>query len=263
VTGAPNVVVRDLWERYRTRTRTGRRREAARWALRAVDLEVAPGEALGLVGRNGSGKTTMLQVLAGVLTPTRGDVWVRGTVASLVELSAGFHRDLTGHENIVVGGALLGMDRATVAERYHDIVAFSGLRPDDLRRPLAQWSAGMGLRLGFSVVIHTDPQVLLVDEVLAVGDAEFQEQCLERIDQLRALGCSLVMASHDLAMVRAHCDRVAVLDAGDVVALAAPDEALAAYRARGTELGPVPEAGPARLFGTDARTLEARRRRGA
>jgi ABC-type polysaccharide/polyol phosphate transport system ATPase subunit len=263
VTAAPNVVVRDLWERYRSRTRWGRRRDAARWALRAIDLEVAPGEALGLVGPNGSGKTTMLQVLGGVLTPTRGEVWVRGTVSSLVELSAGFHRDLTGHENVVVGGALLGMDRATVAARYDDIVAFSGLGPDDLRRPLAHWSAGMGLRLGFAVVVHTDPQVLLVDEVLAVGDASFQERCLARVEQLRARGCSLVMASHDLPLVRDHCDRVAVLDAGELVALAPPEEALAAYAERGAREVAELEVAPSRLFAADARTAESRRRRGA
>ena len=256
----PAVRASSLWEAYRPRGRLGWRRGEPAWALRDIDLEVAPGRCLGVVGGNGSGKTTLLQVVAGVLPPTKGQVDVRGRVASLVDLSAGFHRDLTGHENVLVGGVLLGLSRREIRERYDEIVAFSGLPAEALDWPLGAYSAGMGLRLGFSLVAHIRPDVLLVDEVLAVGDAAFQRQCLRRVEDLMASGCAVMIVSHDLELVRAHCQEVAVLDRGELVACGATDDALARYLERSDHQAPDAEA---RLYRARGKTLAARRKRGA
>lgn len=256
----PAVATTALWEAYRPRGRLGWRRGEPAWALRDIDLAVAPGQSLGVVGGNGSGKTTLLQVVAGVLRPTRGRVVVRGRVASLIDLSAGFHRDLTGHENVLVGGVLLGLSRREIRERYDEIVDFSGLPPDALDWPLAAYSAGMGLRLGFSLVAHTQPDVLLVDEVLAVGDAAFQRRCLSRVDQLRASGCAVMIVSHDLDLVREHCEEVAVLARGQLTALGPTEPSLAHYlEASG---GDQPQADQ-QMYRARGKTLAARRRRGA
>ncbi|MGD9798421.1 MAG: ABC transporter ATP-binding protein [Acidimicrobiia bacterium] len=256
------VVVDSLWKAYRRRNRFGWRRPSqGRWALRDVTFTVARGSSLGVVGTNGSGKTTLLQVLAGVLHPSRGDVAVNGRVASLVDLSAGFHRDLTGHENLVIGGVLLGLSRRELRDRYDEIVAFSGLAGDQLDAPLSTYSAGMGLRLGFSLVVHTDPDVLLVDEVLAVGDERFQQHCIDRVRHLLEGGCSVVMVSHDLDLVGGFCERVAVLDAGALTYLGDPGEALDRY-ARDRERPPV-DASDRAMFGGSWRERAARRRRGA
>jgi ABC-type polysaccharide/polyol phosphate transport system ATPase subunit len=255
------VHVDRLWEAYRPRGRFGWRRGDPQWALRDVELTIDAGECVGVIGGNGSGKTTLLQVVAGVLRPTRGAVSVRGRVTSLVDLSAGFHRDLTGHENVLVGGVLLGLTRREVRERYDDIVGFSGLPPEALHWPLAAYSAGMGLRLGFSLVAHTEPDVLLVDEVLAVGDAGFQAQCLERVDALRAAGCAVVIVSHDMDLVLDHCQRAAQLDGGEVVAEGPVADVVAGYLAAGGR--PDRAAAEQRLYGVRGKTKAARRRRGA
>ncbi|MBA2279703.1 MAG: ATP-binding cassette domain-containing protein [Actinomycetota bacterium] len=257
----PAVVVDQLWEGFRRRGRYGwRRRGEPHWALRDVTLSVGRGRSLGVVGANGSGKTTLLQVLAGVLRPTRGQVDVRGRTASLVDLSAGFHRDLTGHENVLVGGVLLGLTRAEIRARYDEVVDFSGLPADALDAPLSAYSAGMGLRLGFALVVHTDPEVLLVDEVLAVGDDSFRARALGRVDELRRGGTALVLVSHDLDLVRARCDDVAVLERGSLAHVGRPDEAVAYYRSRQA----VTDDGAAerRVFDPSRRAAAARRRRG-
>ncbi len=189
---------------------------------------------LGVIGNNGSGKTTLLQAVAGVLEPTRGQVRTEGPAASLVELSAGFHRDLTGHENLIMGGVLLGLSRATVRARRDDIVAFAGLSEEMLSSPVRTYSAGMALRLGFSLVAHSDLSVLLVDEVLAVGDEVFQQGCVTRVKELQAGGAAVMLVSHDLATVVEHCDRVAVLEGGAVARLGRPAETVEWYRRRGT-----------------------------
>lgn len=255
------IVVDGVWEAYRRRSKLGWRRGAPHWALRDVSLSVAAGECLGVIGGNGSGKTTLLQVIGGVLRPTRGTVTVDGRLSSLVELSAGFHRDLTGRENVLIGGVLLGLSRREVRERLDDIVAFSGLDDDTMDAPLAGYSAGMGLRLGFSLVVATAPEVLLVDEVLAVGDDGFQRRCLDRIDDLRAHGTGVVFVSHDMGMIRERTDIVAVLERGELAMIAAPNEAVAHHldRRDAVELDPPSER---RMFGATPQQHESRRRRG-
>jgi len=257
----PAIEVDGLWEAYRARgTRGWRRRGEPRWALSGVDLCVSAGESLGVIGGNGSGKTTLLQVLAGVLQPSKGTVTVRGRVSSLVDLSAGFHRDLTGHENVLIGGVLLGLSRAEVRERYEEIVDFSGLSADALDSPLLGYSAGMGLRLGFALVAHSDPSVLLVDEVLAVGDDAFQQKCLERVDHLKGRGCAVVIVSHDLEVVRRRCSRVLVLEQGHPIHIGAAEESVAFYLKRG-EIPAGPER-DRRLYEVYGRAKAIQRRKG-
>lgn len=257
----PAVEARGLGKAYRARSRWGWRTKGNRWALRDVGLTVPSGAMEGVVGGNGSGKTTLLQVLSGVLSPSAGTVRTRGRVASLVDLTAGFHRDLTGHENLMVGGVLLGIGRRELRARYDEIVAFSGLDPDALHSPLSSYSAGMGLRLGFSLVVCSEPDVLLVDEVLAVGDEAFRERGLARIDVLRSRGCAVVLVSHDLEMVSRRCDHVTVLHRGEVAASGPPLETVAEYVAqRGTQAETPP---PERMFAGSWRAGRVRRRRGA
>jgi homopolymeric O-antigen transport system ATP-binding protein len=224
------IDVEGLWDGFRPKSRRGWRRPDYRWALRDVSFSVEPGEMLGIVGPNGSGKSTLLHCLAGVYRPRRGRVAVRSPVSSLIELSAGFSRELTGRENIMVAGVLNGLTLAELEARYDDIAAFAGLAPGVLDSPLRTYSAGMGLRIGFSVSVHTDPAVLLVDEVLAVGDEAFQAACLDRVSELRAGGCAVVLVSHDLDLVERHCDRVGVLDRGELCHLGAPGDAVDLYR---------------------------------
>lgn len=256
------VVVDGVWEAYRRRSKLGWRRGEPHWALRDVSLSVSAGECLGVIGGNGSGKTTLLQVIGGVLRPTRGTVTVEGRLSSLVELSAGFHRDLTGRENVLIGGVLLGLTRREVRERLDEVIEFSGLDADTIDAPLAGYSAGMGLRLGFSLVVATRPEVLLVDEVLAVGDDAFQRRCLDRIDELRTGGSAVVFVSHDMEMIRARTDEVAVLERGELAMIGPPAEAVA-YHLDRRAVAEVEPAADRRLFGSTPREQESRRRRGA
>lgn len=258
---SPAVVTDGLGVAYRKRSPLGWRRHGGNWALRDVSLSVPAAGALGVIGGNGSGKTTLLQVMAGVIRPSAGTVRVEGTVSSLVDLSAGFHRDLTGRENLLIGGVLLGLSRAAVRARFDEIVAFSGLPADSLDWPLSAYSTGMGLRLGFSLVAHSDPDVLLIDEVLAVGDDEFQRQCVARVDELRAGGCAVVMVSHDMDLVRRHCDEVAVLERGALALVGDPAEATAYHLDRRRAAGDVDPSG-ARMYDPSARGEVGRRRRG-
>lgn len=255
------LAVDDLWVAYRTRSRFGWRQPVGRFALRGLTLSIRPGRCLGIIGGNGSGKTTLLQAVAGVIQPSRGRIEVTGRVASLVDLSAGFHRDLTGHENLIIGGVLLGLTRTEVQHRYDEIVQFSGLDPEALEWPLAAYSAGMGLRLGFSLVVHSTPDVVLVDEVLAVGDDAFKAQCLERIERLQSGGCAIMVVSHDMDLVRERCDEVAVLRDGEIELLGDAASAVDTYLRGG---GPR-DVDPASLeiFGHRGRSAAARRKQGA
>ena len=185
------------------------------WALRHVDLEVRRGEAVGVVGHNGAGKTTLLRVLAAVSRPTEGRVVVAGRVAPLIGLGVGFHPEMSGRENVYVNGMLLGLTREQVDQRFDDIVAFSELA-DAVEGPVKFYSSGMFMRLGFAVAAHVDPEVLLVDEVLAVGDLAFQLKCLDRMRELKAAGATIVMVSHSMHAIRLLCDRAVLIRAGQV-----------------------------------------------
>jgi ABC-2 type transport system ATP-binding protein len=208
-------------------------------ALDGVSVRVAPGEALGLVGANGSGKSTVLRIAAGIYPADAGTVRVRGRVSALLELAAGFHPDLSGRENVQLAGALLGLPRREIARVFDRIVAFADIGAF-LDAPVRTYSWGMGLRLGFAVAAHVPAEVLLIDEVLAVGDAAFRARCLRRMAERRAEGAAIVFVSHNLAMVERFCDRVVVLERGRVTCDAPPRAALDLYRARA--LGSAPTA---------------------
>jgi ABC-type polysaccharide/polyol phosphate transport system ATPase subunit len=199
------------------------------WALRDVSVAVAPGEALGVIGANGSGKSTLLKVATRLLAPTRGRVEVQGRVAALLELGAGFHPELSGRDNVYLNASILGIPRRRVDARFADIVEFAGLERF-VDTPVKRYSSGMQARLGFAVAVHVDPDVLLLDEVLAVGDLQFQERCLERIRALHADGRTILLVSHDLPAVAQLCTRVLWLDDGQVRALGEPEPVIAAYR---------------------------------
>jgi ABC-type polysaccharide/polyol phosphate transport system ATPase subunit len=198
-------------------------------ALAGVNLHVAPGETVGIVGRNGAGKTSTLRVLAGIVPLHRGRAQVGGQVATLIELGAGFGREFTGRENIFLNAALHGLDRAHVEARLDDIVAFSELG-EFIDVPVKTYSSGMLVRLGFSIAAHIDADVLLIDEVLAVGDEAFQRKCLRRISERIAAGATLVLVSHAAGAIERVCDRVVVLDSGQVVFDGPTAEGLLFYR---------------------------------
>jgi ABC-type polysaccharide/polyol phosphate transport system ATPase subunit len=192
------------------------RRSEPMWALRDVSFEVKEGEALGIVGHNGAGKTTILRILSSITSPTQGEITVRGRLAAMVEVSSGFHPELTGLENVYLHGAMLGMRRSEIRRKLESIVEFSGVG-QYIDVPVKRYSSGMYVRLGFSIAAHLDPDVLLLDEVLAVGDAAFQAKCLERIAELRKKGRTIVFISHDLGAVYRLCDRALLLGHGRVL----------------------------------------------
>ncbi|NAZ82795.1 ATP-binding cassette domain-containing protein [Kineococcus sp. R8] len=186
-------------------------------ALDGVDLHVHQGESVALLGFNGSGKSTLLKLISGVMQPDGGTIGVRGRIAGLIEVGAGFHPDLTGRENVFLNGAILGMDEATITARFDDIVAFSEIEKF-IDTEVKFYSSGMFLRLAFAVAVHTDPEVFLIDEILSVGDEPFQKKCLARIEELREEGRTLVIVSHDLDMVANLCTRGVLLEGGRIVA---------------------------------------------
>jgi ABC-2 type transport system ATP-binding protein len=194
------------------RSRTGGREEL--WAVRDLDLEVDAGVTLGIIGANGSGKSTTLKLLAGILRPTSGTVEVQGRVASLLELGAGFHGDLSGRDNVFLNGALLGLSRREIAAKLDDIIAFAELE-QFIDSQVKHYSTGMYVRLGFAVAVHVDPDILLVDEVLAVGDEAFQRKCLDRIAQFQAEGRTILVVTHALDLVEQVCSQALVLHHGE------------------------------------------------
>lgn len=198
------------------------------WAVKDVNFAVNPGEALGLIGPNGAGKTTILKLLSRVTHPTSGAVHVRGRLSALIELGAGFHPDLTGRENVYLNGAILGMKRADIRKRFDQIVEFAGIGKF-LDTPVKRYSSGMYARLGFAIAAHVDPEVLLVDEVLAVGDYAFQQRCMARMGELRRNGASLILVSHNLDSIRQVCDRGLVMYQGTAAFQGSAAEAVIAY----------------------------------
>jgi ABC-2 type transport system ATP-binding protein len=219
--------------------RAGRNPHVVFKALDDVSFEVAQGETFALLGHNGSGKSTLLKCIAGTLRPTTGRVVSRGRLAALLELGAGFHPDLTGRENIYLNGSILGFSKAQVARMFDDIVEFAELS-DFIDQQVKHYSSGMYARLGFSVAINVEPEILLVDEVLAVGDEAFQRKCIDRVRQLQGEGRTILLVSHAADLVRQIADRAAVLDHGHLVDVAEPGEAIATLREtlarRGIEL---------------------------
>jgi ABC-type polysaccharide/polyol phosphate transport system ATPase subunit len=220
-----------LWESILRRLRPAQADELGRdgfWALRDVNLQVAPGEAVGIIGANGAGKSTLLKVLSRVLRPERGGVRVRGRLGGLIEVGAGFHGDLTGRENIFVNGAILGMSRREIRSKFDSIVEFSGIG-DFLEMPVKRYSSGMYVRLGFAIAAHMEPDVLLVDEVLSVGDVSFKTRCMDAMRRFLRRGTAILFVSHNLSQVKRFCDRVALLDHGGVRCSGTPDEAINEY----------------------------------
>ena len=208
----PHSAERMLLRGYLLRWFSGSRKQPFT-ALRDVSFSVEQGESIAIVGHNGAGKSTLLSLVAGVAQPTAGTVRVEGRIAPMLELGSGFHPDLTGVENLVLNASLMGMSRKEAEARFDQIIDFSGLR-DFISEPLRTYSTGMTMRLAFSIVIHADPQVVILDEVLAVGDAEFQAKCRKAIEGMRAEGRTLLFVSHSASEVRRLCDRAVWLDHG-------------------------------------------------
>ena len=230
---------------FKQRLLTSHSRAEDLWALRDVSLEVREGSTFGLIGHNGSGKTTLLKCIAGILRPTSGNITQRGRLAAMLELGAGFHPELTGRENVYLNASFLGLSRKEVDAAYDDIVAFAELE-DFMENQTKFYSSGMLVRLGFAVAVHVDPDVLLIDEVLAVGDEAFQAKCIERVRRFQREGRTIVLVTHALDTVREICDRAAMLHRGRVHALGAPDDVVREMRyvlLGVTDPGFVPEEG--------------------
>ncbi|HEY7476775.1 MAG TPA: ABC transporter ATP-binding protein [Actinomycetota bacterium] len=238
-TQGPAIEVVDVSKRFRLyrekptslkqRLLSGRTRSDDLWALREVSFDVPSGESLALIGHNGSGKSTLLKVIAGILRPSGGLVRQRGRIAALLELGAGFHHDLTGKENVYLNASFLGLSRRDTDRVYDDIVRFAELE-DFMDMAVKFYSSGMLVRLGFSVAVHVDPEILLIDEVLAVGDEAFQARCLDRVRTFQKEGRTIVLVTHALDQVRQLCDRAVMLDHGVVHAIGDPDDVVRAMR---------------------------------
>jgi lipopolysaccharide transport system ATP-binding protein len=198
------------------------------WALRDVSFEVGKGEVLGIIGRNGAGKSTLLQLLCGTLTPTSGNVEVNGRIAALLELGAGFNPEFTGRENVFMSAAILGLSPKEIEDRYEDIVDFSGIR-DFIDQPVKTYSSGMYVRLAFSVATSVDPDILIVDEALSVGDGEFARKSFDRIRAMKEAGKTILFCSHSLYQVEAFCDRAIWLNEGKIEQIGTPAQAVVAY----------------------------------
>lgn len=239
------IEIRDLTKEFSLR-RTRSMKEMVIWSLRGrgkelrsefraldrINLSVDEGETVALLGYNGSGKSTTLKLISGVYRPDEGSVLVRGRVAGLIEVGAGFHHDLTGRENVFLNGAILGMTQQEIEARYDDIVAFSEIEKF-IDTEVKFYSSGMFLRLAFAVAVHSDPDVFLVDEILSVGDEPFRRKCLARIRELKELGHTLVIVTHDLDMVKTVVDRGVVLRQGKIVFDGPIEDAVTALRAEG------------------------------
>ena len=217
------------FKEYMIRRLQGRVNHRDFWALHDVDLKVMKGEVFGVVGRNGAGKSTMLKVISRVLRPTKGRVWIKGRLAPLLELGAAFHHELTGRENVFLNAALLGHTQKAVEERFEHIVEFADIG-SFIDAPLRTYSTGMVARLGFAVATAWEPEILVLDEVLAVGDEAFQAKCHERIRYFRESGATVLLVSHNTQVIRTICQRAAWIDQGEIQAIGEPDDIVAQYK---------------------------------
>ena len=207
-------------------------KEETFWALKDVSFEVKQGEVVGIIGRNGAGKSTLLKILSRITDPTEGRADIYGRVGSLLEVGVGFDRELTGRENIYLNGAILGMKKAEIESRFDEIVAFSGVEKF-LDTPVKRYSSGMYVRLAFAVAAHLEPEILIVDEVLAVGDAEFQKKCLGKMSEVASAGRTVIFVSHNMGMITSLCGRAILLETGRVAASGTASEIVRAYFSRG------------------------------
>src|SRR5713226_1598391 len=223
-----------LTQRLVRRERPQRLEQCEFWALQDVSFSVRRGEAFGIIGANGAGKSTMLKLLTGIMRPTKGSIRVAGRVSALIEVSAGFHQDLTGRENIYLNATILGMTKEEIKRRFDAIVNFSGLE-EFIDTPVKRYSSGMFARLGFSAAAHVDPDVLLVDEVLSVGDYLFQRKCVERMHSVIASGATVVFVSHNLREVANLCKRSLLLERGAVHMIGPTAEVIRTYFSRGQQ----------------------------
>ncbi len=198
------------------------------WALQNINLKVPKGETLGIIGQNGSGKSTLLQIIAGTLTPTTGEVWVNGRVSALLELGSGFNPEFTGRQNVFFNGRLLGLNREEVETKFDRIAAFADIG-DFLDQPVKTYSSGMAVRLAFAVVANTEPQILIVDEALAVGDAKFQARCMKRIRQMKEEGVTILFVSHDSSSVKMLCEQGVLMNHGRILEIGSPKDIVNQY----------------------------------
>ena len=198
------------------------------WALRNISLNVSKGESLGIIGHNGAGKSTLLKVISGVIKPFEGNIKVKGNIAPLIELSAGFDEELTGRENIFLSASIFGFSKREIEEKYDNIIDFSELK-DFINTPLKSYSSGMIARLGFSIATEVDPDILIIDEILAVGDAQFKQKSKERISEFRRKGTTILFVSHNMEEIHSLCDRVLWLDHGTMKMLGEPEKTTNEY----------------------------------
>jgi ABC-type polysaccharide/polyol phosphate transport system ATPase subunit len=203
-------------------------RNEAKWALKEITFQVFRGEALGIVGHNGAGKSTLVRLLSGITVPTSGEITIRGTLSALVDVGAGFSLELTGRENVFLAGSMLGMNRGEIRRKMEGIFEFAGIG-DHIDAPVKTYSLGQFLRLGFSIAAQLEQEIFILDEVLAVGDVEFQARCFDRIDWLRRAGKTIVLVSHDLAAIERICDRAILLNRGELVMTGSPREVIEEY----------------------------------
>jgi lipopolysaccharide transport system ATP-binding protein len=206
----------------------GRSTKEVFWALKNINLEVKAGEVIGIIGPNGAGKSTLLKILSRITPPTEGEAVIRGKLASLLEVGTGFHAELTGRENIFLNGSILGMTRREIAEKFDDIVAFAGIEKF-LDTPVKHYSSGMYVRLAFAVAAHLDPDILIVDEVLAVGDLRFRQKCMEKMGEIKNSGKTIIFVSHDLSSIRALCSRVVLLSQGEITHVGETEKIIKIY----------------------------------
>lgn len=210
-----SYLLKDLWRRITPGAASATASDTSLWVLRDLDLQIHAGKTTGIIGRNGSGKSTLLKLMGRILAPDRGQIRIEGKVAALIELGAGFHPELTGRENILINGVILGQTKAMMRQAMDSIIAFAELG-DYIDYPVRTYSSGMYARLGFAVAIHVDPDILLVDEVLSVGDIRFTQKCQAALQRFKDAGKSIVVVSHDLHTIRDWCDEVIWLQQGGV-----------------------------------------------